>query len=50
MAILCKLTGHALQYPYGDCRGYCVEQVGMTTTTLNDWAGYGAIPYRKIRV
>ena len=32
MAVLCKLTGHALPYRCGDCRGYCIEQVGMTVT------------------
>jgi hypothetical protein len=36
VAVLCRLTGHALPYRCGDCRGYCIEQVGMTTATLKE--------------
>jgi hypothetical protein len=36
MAVLCKLTGHALPYRCGNCRGFCIEQVGMTTATMNE--------------
>jgi hypothetical protein len=35
MSVLCKLTGHTLPHRCGDCRGYCIEQVGMTTPTLD---------------
>jgi hypothetical protein len=34
MALLCRLTGHALPYRCGDCRGFCIEQVAMTVETL----------------
>jgi hypothetical protein len=37
MAILCKLTGHTLPYRCGDCRGFCIEQPGMTVQTLAKW-------------
>jgi hypothetical protein len=33
MAVLCKQTGHVLPYRCGDCRGYCIERVGMTIKT-----------------
>jgi hypothetical protein len=34
VAVLCKLTSHALPYRCGDCTGYCIENAGMTVTDI----------------
>jgi hypothetical protein len=37
MATICRLTGHALPTRCGDCRGNCIEQLGMTVAALEAW-------------